>query len=605
MVFMNKGNYFNPMIEALTEPAFAFGADGGFHFCNAAARDILKILSYPSGKKPERHDTFLQILQLKGAEKEKQGVVFGGLHYSISSRPFEDGILMRLVPRLDDEHILRLSSSLDIMPWGLMTVDFSSDNPVCVFSNPKAGDFLKMPHREIVGLPVLDAFKKFGIEEDIAGHLRSPEISYFDHETKSDARIFWYRLHFIPYKRRKPYCLVVIEDTTEHKIREGQYFQAQRLEALGQLAGGVAHDFNNILSIIDGYARIGKKSVAGNEETVGYFERIMQSVQRGASLTNRLLTFGRHKVAKDGVIDLGKLVQDQESLLRPLLDASISLTIMAEEDVFITAPPDNICQILLNLCINSRDAMPEGGTLSIECSKTQNARAVLRVTDTGEGIPPEIKAKIFDPFFTTKDQGKGTGLGLSMVYGLVKDMRGEIDVSSKSGEGTAFIITLPLSEKRPPLHEVTEDESGNIRLDGFTALIAEDEPALLDLVSGMVEEMGIKVLRASNGNEALMIQDEYEGDIDFLLTDVVMPELNGVKLAELFGSVRPESRVMFMSGYPANGQMARVSLPDSAFFMPKPVEFNKLCEVLKTMTDEHSSTLKERWRVLSGQWKSQ
>lgn len=600
---MGKGTYFNPMVEALAEPAFVFGADGGFHFCNEAARGILKILSYPSGKKPEPHDVFLQVLHFSASD-EGEGVVFADRRYEISSAPYEDGILLRLVPRPDDEHMMRLSSSLDIMPWGLLTVDFSGENAVCVFSNPKAGEFLKIPHKDMVGLAVTGVLKNLGIDDDIDPHLRGRDITYFDHETKGDERISWYRFHFIPYSRRRPFCLVVIEDTTEHKIREGQYFQAQRLEALGQLAGGVAHDFNNILSIIDGYARIGKKAVAENEEAVGYFERIMQSVQRGASLTNRLLTFGRHKVVKDGVVDLGQLVRDQESLLRPLLDASIDLSITAEEDVFITAPPDNICQILLNLCINSRDAMPDGGTLSIDCTKSRHDRAILRVTDTGEGISPEIRAKIFDPFFTTKDQGKGTGLGLSMVYGLVKDMKGEIDVISKRGEGTSFTITLPLSEKRPPLHEVTEDENGNIRLDGFTALIAEDEPALLDLVSGMVEEMGIKVLRATNGNEALMIQDDYDGDIDFLLTDVVMPELNGVKLAELFESVRPESRVMFMSGYPANGQMARVSLPDSAFFMPKPVEFKRLCEVLKSMTEAHRSELSERWKVLSGQWKS-
>lgn len=602
---MNKGNYFNPIIEAMAEPAFVFGSDGIFHFCNAAARDILKTLKYPAGKKPEQHDIFIEALRFSGREDQTGGVVFNGSCYNISSRSFDNGILLRLLPRLDDEHMLRLSSSLDIMPWGIITVDFSLRDPVCVFSNPKAGDFLKIQHRDMIGLSIMDALKKFGIGENIAENIRGEDITYYDHEAKGDASVAWYRLHFIPYNRRKPYCLIVIEDTTDRKIREGQYFQAQRLEALGQLAGGVAHDFNNILSIIDGYARIGKKAVAGDEETVSYFERIMQSVQRGAALTNRLLTFGRHKVVKDGIIDLGQLVEDQESLLRPLLDASIALTITVEENVFVTAPPDNICQILLNLCINSRDAMPDGGTLSIECAKTRNSRAILRVTDTGEGMPPAIKAKIFDPFFTTKDQGKGTGLGLSMVYGLVKDMKGEIDVASNVGEGTSFTITLPLSESRPPLHEMTEDAEGNIRLDGFTALIAEDEPALLDLVSGMVEEMGVKVLRATNGNEALMIQDEYDGDIDFLLTDVVMPELNGVKLAELFGSVRPESRVMFMSGYPANGQMARVSLPDSAFFMPKPVEFNKLCELLKTMTDEPDPTLKERSKALSGQWKSQ
>lgn len=604
MILPWKDKGHNAMIEALAEPCFVFAEDGGYSFCNGAGRDILRLLSYASDRKPEHHDAFIQILRFSGGAEEKGNISLGGARYEITSRDFDGKTLLRLVPRTEDEHMLRLSNSLDIMPWGLMTIDISPGNSKCVFSNAKAEEFLGVPRSRIVGFPIMEIFSALSVTEDVMASLRGREISYHDHESKLDGRIIWYRFHFIPYGRHKNYCLIVIEDTTEHKIREGQYFQAQRLEALGQLAGGVAHDFNNILSIIDGYARIGRKASAESPETVNYFDRISQAVQRGSSLTNRLLTFGRHKVIKDGIVDLGQLVQDQESLLRPLIDASIFLSINTEENIFISSPPDSICQILLNLCINSRDAMPDGGTLSIDCGKTRNARAFLKVTDTGTGIPPEIKAKIFDPFFTTKDQGKGTGLGLSMVYGLVKDMKGEIDVVSRTGEGTTFTITLPLSEKPLPTYKVSEEENGKIHLDGLTAMIAEDEPALLDLVSGMLEEMGANVIRASNGNEALMLQEDYEGDIDFLLTDVVMPELNGVKLAELFGSVRPESKVMFMSGYPANGQMARVALPDSAFFLSKPIDFQKLGEVLKSMTQEQDKNLKNRWGAIAGQWKS-
>ncbi|HEU4839232.1 MAG TPA: ATP-binding protein [Micavibrio sp.] len=589
------------LIDALGEPAFVFAQDGLLLACNSAGRDILAALCVgDSGS--NHHDAFMQKLRFASEGWSENEPVLGGVRYEMVCGTCDEGTLVRLMPRAESDHLLRLSTSLEIMPWGIVTVELTSVSSCCVFCNPKAEEFLKMPGGKLVGLPALEILERFGMGDDIRSNLYGGETSFCDHEAKRDGRVTWYRLHFIPYSRRRNYCLIVIEDTTEHKIREGQCFQAQRLEALGQLAGGVAHDFNNILSIIDGYARMGKKAAAGGNSPFDHFERIMQSVQRGSALTNRLLTFGRHIAVKDKVIDLGQLIRDQESLLRPLIDASITLSVTVEPDVFVTAPPDNICQILLNLCINARDAMPEGGRLSVECGKTRNARAFLRIADTGEGIPQEIRARIFDPFFTTKMQGKGTGLGLSVVYGLVKDMQGEIDVASKSREGASFTITLPLSEKGPPVQKITEDENGNVHLEGFTALIAEDEPALLDLVSGMVEDMGARVLRASNGNEALMIQDEYHGDIDFLLTDVVMPELNGVKLAELFESVRPESRVMFMSGYPESGQMARVSLPESAFFMSKPVDFYKLAQTLKAMAEKSERTLKNSWDGLSTKW---
>lgn len=584
----------NSLIDALEEPAFVFAQEGRLLSCNAAAHGMLESTA-------EAQD-FLQKIHLATQSGQDTETSFGGVRYGILSGIYGENILVRLRTRAEEDHLLRLSAALNAMPWGIVTVELTGENPRCVFCNPKAGEFLHMPCAMLTGLSVFEILGPFGIGDDARQNLNADQTSFIDHESRRDNRITWYRLHFIPYARAHKYCMIVIEDTTGHKIREGQYFQAQRLEALGQLAGGVAHDFNNILSIIDGYARMGKK-VTGDDKTLyGYFEKIMQSVQRGSALTNRLLTFGRHKAIRDKVIDLGQLIEDQESLLRPLIDASIALSVAVEKDIFVAAPPDNICQILLNLCINSRDAMTDGGCLTIECGKTRNAQAFFRIADTGEGIPQEIRTRIFDPFFTTKSQGKGTGLGLSVVYGLVKDMHGEIDVVSKCGEGTCFTITLPLSEQGPSPHKIMEDESGTMHLEGFTALIAEDEPALLDLVSGMVEDMGARVLKASNGNEALMIQDEYQGDIDFLLTDVVMPELNGVKLAELFGSVRPESKVMFMSGYPESGQMARVSLPESAFFMSKPVDFRKLAQTLKTMAGGNDQNTKDGWAGLSAEW---
>jgi CheY-like chemotaxis protein len=200
----------------------------------------------------------------------------------------------------------------------------------------------------------------------------------------------------------------------------------------------------------------------------------------------------------------------------------------------------------------------------------------------------KTKVRMFDPFFTTKSLGKGTGLGLSMVYGLVQDFKGRINVQTAPGQGTAIIISFPLAPA-PLVPSRQEGETDTGLLKGYTALIAEDEPELLNLVCGMVEEMGIRVLRAANGQDALVRQDEYDGRIDFLLTDVVMPELNGVKLAELFRAVRPESKIMFMSGYPQGDEMTRVRLPEDAILLRKPVSFESLYRLLKNVSSSQIS----------------
>lgn len=199
------------------------------------------------------------------------------------------------------------------------------------------------------------------------------------------------------------------------------------------------------------------------------------------------------------------------------------------------------------------------------------------------GMPKDVVDRIFDPFFTTKEQGKGTGLGLSMVYGLVKQIGGHIDVFSTLGQGTTMSVYLPLSDKVPKKILGGEDNLSSIRFDGYSVLVAEDEPDLLALVSNMLEDLGMKVLRASNGNEALAVQDDYEGKIDLLLTDVVMPELNGVDLADLLKELRPDVNVIFMSGYPAKGQMARVEIPEDAVFIAKPIEYDALVKVIYTI----------------------
>ena len=287
------------------------------------------------------------------------------------------------------------------------------------------------------------------------------------------------------------------------------------------------------------------------------------------------------------------------------------------------AAKDAIAQILMNLVVNARDAMPGGGTLTVDLrscgrpelpesvrSRLQEKRfAKLTVSDTGTGIDPKTLGKIFDPFFTTKPQGKGTGLGLSIVYGLVGEMGGAVSVDSTLGQGTAISIFLPLCEA--PVSKLlsgTVRDPATLKLKGYTILVAEDEPDLLNLVCDMLEHMEATVLRASNGNEALVVQDDYEGDIDILLSDVIMPELNGVRLATLLSSLRPDVKVVFMSGYPGSGEMAPVEVPETAILLPKPIDYDRLVitlyEILKHESPDAASNnldeVKPHWISTSG-----
>ena len=414
----------------------------------------------------------------------------------------------------------------------------------------------------------------------------------------SECGVRWYELKLTPVvdaQDNLQMFVAIMTDVTEMKVREAESSKAQKLEALGQLSAGVAHDFNNLLSIIDGYAHITAGILDNKDKSLANLQKIRTAAHRGTNLIKQMLTFSRHEIVHDAVIDLGAMIREQETLLRPLLDASIRAKFLIDNtDMYVECPPDNFTQILMNLVVNARDAMPQGGTLLVEgrvCHEDQIPEVLkdknegrgfvkISVADTGSGIEEDKLPQIFDPFFTTKEQGKGTGLGLSMVYGLLQQIGGHVEVESKLGQGTAFNTFFPLSEKTPKKIVGDLADIASLRFDGFTALVAEDEPDLLMLVCNILEERGMYVLRAGDGHEALAVQDDYFDEIDILLTDVVMPELNGVELANLMEDVRPDMQVVFMSGYPDKGQMARVEIPENAVFMPKPINHDDLITLL-------------------------
>ena len=434
-------------------------------------------------------------------------------------------------------------------------------------------------------------------------------------------RHFNIKLSYVTDNNNDPDLLVAIfTETTLLKQKEAEAFQTQKLEALGQLAAGVAHDFNNVLSIIDGFSMMAGKGLDEESNVSQYLKKIQSASKRGAALTKKMLTFSRHKIISREVIDLSSFLEEQKVLLEPLVTASIRFLIRVKgEGIRISASPDSMSQIIMNLVVNARDAMPDGGTLTIEldcCDRSGLPEKIrnqteekkfsrLSISDTGVGMDKKTLARVFDPFFSTKPQGKGTGLGMSIVYGLIQEMGGFLDVVSSPGVGTTISMYIPASDA-PVTKQASGDidDPGSLKLKGYTVLVAEDEPDLLLVVCDMLEQMELNVITASNGDEALLKQDEYEGDIDLLLSDVIMPEMNGVKLAELLVSLRPETKVVFMSGYPGSGEMAPVELPEDAIFIPKPVDYDRLARVVYSTihgqdsdgkSSEQSGEIKSRW----------
>jgi two-component system, cell cycle sensor histidine kinase and response regulator CckA len=355
-----------------------------------------------------------------------------------------------------------------------------------------------------------------------------------------------------------------VEDITSRRELEQQLRQMQKIEAIGRLAGGVAHDFNNILMAISSYAELLEKKLT-EEATRRYVREIVSATERGSSLTEGLLTFSRKQVLCPKVLDLNVLIVEQIRMLKRLIPENIELQFIAGGDVGrVRADPSQVQQVLMNLIINARDAMPNGGRLVIEtgnaelddashaCAhqpQTQKYVAVM-VSDNGCGMSAETKSHIFEPFFTTKEQGKGTGLGLAIVLGIVKQSGGQIFVDSEPDLGTTFKIYLPFVEEEIQM----EDEEGHEQpLTGSeTILLVEDEDGVRNSAAEYLRESGYTVLTAEGGQDALHVAQQYNETIHLLLTDLIMPLMSGRELAEKMASIRPDIRVVFMSGYSNN-----------------------------------------------------
>jgi len=399
----------------------------------------------------------------------------------------------------------------------------------------------------------------------------------------------------------------IARDITERKRAEKemaelqeQLRQSQKIEAIGRLAGGIAHDFNNLLTVIKGYSQLSLLDLNESDPLWGNIQEIQKATQRAADLTRQLLAFSRRQILDLKVLDLNTLLKDLDKMLRRIIGEDIELVTLSAADLGrVKVDPGQIEQVVLNLAVNARDAMPSGGKLTIETANleldekyaethmgvTPGHYVRLSVSDTGAGMSQQVKEKIFEPFFTTKEKSKGTGLGLSMVYGIVKQSSGNIWVYSEPGHGTTIKIYLPrVEEDLDTLHG--RDKTDFLPRGRETVLLVEDEPSVRDLAHRLLNQQGYKVLEAANGGEALRVVQEHNGEeIHLLLTDVVMPQMGGKELAEKLKTLRPNIKVLYTSGYTDDAIVHQGILEHGTYFLQKPFSLKTLSHKVREVLD--------------------
>jgi PAS domain S-box-containing protein len=422
------------------------------------------------------------------------------------------------------------------------------------------------------------------VQQLLAGEIQTYTVEL--RNIRKDRAIIWIRLTVSLV--RKPtgdpkYFISFLEDITHRRQLENQLLQAQKLESVGRLAGGVAHDFNNLLTAILGYAELAEDRCRQDPTVCEYLQTVQHAAQRAAELTRQLLAFARRQHIEPRTINLNELILGLDKMMRRLIGEDIELVCLLEESVdCVRVDPGQFEQILINLVVNARDAMPDGGKITIETSNalldeeyaqqhdgvTPGDYVVLAVSDNGTGMEEGIRLHIFEPFFTTKEKGRGTGLGLATVYGIVKQAGGHIWLYSEPGQGTTFRIYLPKSDEAPEARIVLH--APEHRTGSETVLLVEDEPAVRALAVHALRARGYRVIEAMNGEEALRAMRGRETEIALLVTDVVMPQMNGKELADRMQAIHPGLKVLYASGYTENTIVHHGVLEPGVAFLSKP-----------------------------------
>ncbi len=477
--------------------------------------------------------------------------------------------------------------------------------------NQRLADLLGYPCSELEG----PAAQRLLQSEDVAGEATGRRqlgdraldryIVAEKRYRRRDGTFLWAKLNLSAHhdgEGRPLHLIAVVEDITALRALEAQVLQASKMEAVGQLASGIAHDFNNVLSVVLGYGELLVAELDEGDPKRADLEEICAAGNRGASLTRQLLTFTRHQILQPQVVDLGKIVRGMEPMLQRLIGEDVELVVRTAPDLGpILVDPGHMEQIVMNLAVNARDAMPQGGRLTIETAEIDldvpyvalhvgakpGPHVLLSVSDGGVGMDKATQARMFEPFFTTKEIGKGTGLGLSIVFGIVRQCKGTIWVDSKLGGGTTLNVYLPMAGKLAVSHHPPFSLPPHVApRGGETILLVEDEEAVRALARTILQKQGYQVLVAQSAGDALLLCEQPDVAIDLLLTDVVMPRISGRELAERLRPLRPHMKVLFMSGYTDDAVVRHGVLDSTVAFIQKPLTpralGNKVREVLGT-----------------------
>jgi PAS domain S-box-containing protein len=414
-------------------------------------------------------------------------------------------------------------------------------------------------------------------------------------------------INFIPVQLETGENLMACEDMTELKRAEEekaflqeQVRQSQKVEAIGRLAGGIAHDFNNYLTVIKGYSQLSRIELKEGDPVRGNIDAIQNATERAASLTRQLLAFSRRQVMQMKVLDLNLLLRDLDKMLRRIIEEDIELiTLLAEDLGRIRADAGQIEQVIMNLAVNAKDAMPTGGKLTIETANVEldesyvhrhvdvkpGPYVMFSVSDIGVGMSPEVRERIFEPFFTTKEKGKGTGLGLSTTYGIVKQSEGHILVYSEQGKGTTFKIYLPRINE--PLENIrTEVLKEELPCGNETILIVEDEEEVRKLAGKILERLGYRIIETLHGDDALVACERNKNPIHLLLADIVMPGMSGSELAKLLKPLYPGIKILYMSGYTDNAIVRHGVLEKGVNYIQKPFTIEGLARKVREVLDK-------------------
>ena len=492
-----------------------------------------------------------------------------------------------------------------------------------VFSNPAHAGFLGYTPEEIVSSDPhrrwMEITHPEDFERELGEHQRLArgEISSFESERRcirKNGETRWARVTVVGVRNaegRLAYIYVYFVDMHDHRVAvearerlEVQLRQSQKLEALGRLAGGVAHDFNNRLLIIMGHAEVLKNSLPPDSVGAHHAGTVIASAQRAAELTHQLLAYSRRQVLKPQAFDLNETVDGMRRLIERLIGDNIQLTTVLKARQPVFSDPGQIEQVVLNFAINARDAMPRGGCLTLETrdvallagseqSLPGGDYVALIVRDTGTGIAEDILPRIFEPFFTTKEVGSGTGLGLATVDGIVRQSRGSVQVHSRVGLGTTFTVHLPRAPAVSDTPAAPRAEALEHPLEFETLLICDDDDGVRELLVNVLRIRAYTVLQARNGRHALEVARAHEGPIDLLITDLVMPDLNGTELAAALRQRQPDLKVLYVSGYTDNPTLLSGSLEPGAHFLAKPFlpgEFVRAVHAIVTQSEPAVAT---------------